>query len=247
MPADGAIVVERLVKDFGAVRAVDHASFVVPAGQVLVIVGPSGSGKSTVLRCLNRLEEPTSGRVWIDGAEVTASSQKRLNAIRAEVGMVFQQFNLFPHLTALANITLALRTVRRLPAAEAEALARAQLERVGIPEKAGSYPDQLSGGQQQRVAIARALAMSPKVMLFDEPTSALDPEMIKEVLDVMLELAREGMTMVVVTHEMGFARNAANAVLFMDEGRIVESGPPEVLFAAPAEARTKQFLRQILR
>jgi ABC-type polar amino acid transport system ATPase subunit len=246
-PAEGMIVVEGLVKDFGPIRAVDDASFVVPAGRVLVVIGPSGSGKSTVLRCLNRLEEPTAGHVWIDGAEVTGASQHRLNAIRAEVGMVFQQFNLFPHLTALQNITLAQRTVRRRSAAAAATVARAQLARVGIPEKADNYPDQLSGGQQQRVAIARALAMNPKVMLFDEPTSALDPEMIKEVLDVMLELAREGMTMVVVTHEMGFARKAADAVLFMDEGRVVESGPPQVLFNTPAETRTKLFLEQILR
>jgi polar amino acid transport system ATP-binding protein len=241
------IVVDGLVKDFGPLRAVDHVSFTVPEGTVQVLVGPSGSGKSTVLRCLNRLAEPSAGRIWIDGSEVTGAPTKQLTALRAEVGMVFQQFNLFPHLTALGNVVLAQRLVRKRSRAEAEAVARQQLERVGIPEKADSYPDQLSGGQQQRVAIARALAMDPAVMLFDEPTSALDPEMIKEVLDVMLDLAREGMTMIVVTHEMGFARNAANVVMFMDQGRIVESGPPAEIFTRAAEPRTRLFLDQILR
>jgi polar amino acid transport system ATP-binding protein len=240
------IVVDELVKDFDSLRAVDHVSFSVPSGSVQVLVGPSGCGKSTVLRCINRLEEPTAGQVWIDGAPITGAGQKQLNVLRADVGIVFQQFNLFPHLTVLGNIVLAQRVVRHRRADEAEAIAMAQLARVGIPEKAASYPDQLSGGQQQRVAIARALAMDPKVMLFDEPTSALDPEMIKEVLDVMLDLAREGMTMIVVTHEMGFARNAADVMMFMDRGRIVESAPTAQFFAQPVEERTRQFLDQIL-
>ena len=215
------------------------------AGKVVVIIGPSGSGKSTVLRCINHLETPTSGEIWVDGMALTHDS-KNINAVRAEVGMVFQQFNLFPHLTALENIMLAQRVVRHRSPAEAERVARAQLARVGIPEKAASFPGELSGGQQQRVAIARSLAMNPKIMLFDEPTSALDPEMISEVLDVMLDLAREGMTMVVVTHEMGFARNAASEIIFMDRGKIVEQQEPAAFFAHPAEERTRQFLSQIL-
>jgi len=240
------IVIRNLVKRFGHVEAVNGVSLTVPRGQVVVIIGPSGSGKSTVLRCINHLETPTSGEIWVDGMKLT-HNHKDINAIRAEVGMVFQQFNLFPHLTALENIMLAQKVVRRRDAREAERVARAQLERVGIPEKADVYPGQLSGGQQQRVAIARALAMNPKVMLFDEPTSALDPEMIKEVLDVMLELAREGMTMVVVTHEMGFARNAANQIVFMDKGLIVEQNTPQEFFDHPRESRTQAFLSQILR
>jgi len=243
-PAD-MIVIKNLYKWFGALCAVNDVNLTVPAGKVLVVIGPSGSGKSTVLRCINHLEVPTSGEIWVDGIKVTRSS-KNINAVRAEVGMVFQQFNLFPHLTALDNIVLAQRVVRKRPEEEAKRVALEQLERVGIPEKANQYPGQLSGGQQQRVAIARALAMNPKIMLFDEPTSALDPEMIKEVLDVMLELAKSGMTMVVVTHEMGFARNAADGVIFMDNGSIVESNTPDEFFSAPQEERSRLFLSQIL-
>ena len=240
------IVIRDLVKRFGHVEAVNGVSLTVARGQVVVIIGPSGSGKSTVLRCVNHLETPTSGEIWVDGMKLT-HNHKDINAIRAEVGMVFQQFNLFPHLSALENIMLAQKVVRRRDPREAERVARAQLARVGIPEKADAYPGQLSGGQQQRVAIARALAMNPKVMLFDEPTSALDPEMIKEVLDVMLELAKEGMTMVVVTHEMGFARNAANQIVFMDKGLIVEQSGPDQFFDQPRESRTRLFLSQVLR
>jgi len=240
------IVIRNLVKEFHGLRAVDNVSLTVARGKVTVIIGPSGSGKSTLLRCINHLEVPTSGDIWVDGIHLTHNA-KDINAVRAEVGMVFQQFNLFPHLTALQNVMLAQRVVRKRSEAEAREIAMQQLARVGIPEKANAYPSQLSGGQQQRVAIARALAMNPKIMLFDEPTSALDPEMIKEVLDVMLELARSGMTMVVVTHEMGFAKNAADEVVFMDHGRIVEQGPPETFFQQPREARTRAFLSQILR
>ena len=242
------ICVERLVKHFerGHVLAVDRVDLRVDTGEVVVIVGPSGSGKTTVLRCLNLLEEPTDGDVWIDGMHVNGRGTD-LNNVREEVGMVFQQFNLFPHLTALENVMIAQRKVRKRSKEEAERVAREQLEHVGIPEKADSHPRQLSGGQQQRVAIARSLAMNPKVMLFDEPTSALDPEMIKEVLDVMLALAGEGMTMVVVSHEMGFARAAANRVVFMDQGRIVEEGDPASMFANPRAERTRQFFDQILR
>ncbi len=240
------IVIRNLVKQFGQVDAVNGVSLQVEQGKVLVIIGPSGSGKSTVLRCINHLEVPTSGEIWVDGIRLT-HNHKDINAIRAEVGMVFQQFNLFPHLTALENIMLAQKVVRKRNRDESERVARRQLERVGIPEKADNYPDQLSGGQQQRVAIARALAMNPKVMLFDEPTSALDPEMIKEVLDVMQELAKEGMTMVVVTHEMGFARNAADEIIFMDKGLIVEQNSPQEFFSDPREERTRAFLNQILR
>jgi polar amino acid transport system ATP-binding protein len=239
------VVIRNLVKQFGAFRAVDGVSLTVKAGQVMVIIGPSGSGKSTVLRCINHLEAPTGGEIWVDGMRLRHDA-KNINAIRTEVGMVFQQFNLFPHLTALENIMLAQRVVRRRSRDEAERVARQQLERVGIPEKALAFPGQLSGGQQQRVAIARSLAMNPKVMLFDEPTSALDPEMIKEVLDVMLNLAREGMTMVVVTHEMGFARNSASDIIFMDRGKVVERGSPRDFFDHPAEERTRLFLSQIL-
>jgi polar amino acid transport system ATP-binding protein len=240
------IVIKNLVKEFHGLRAVDNVSLTVARGKVTVIIGPSGSGKSTLLRCINHLEVPTSGDIWVDGIHLTHNA-KDINAVRAEVGMVFQQFNLFPHLTALQNVMLAQCVVRKRSEAEAREIAMQQLTRVGIPEKANAYPSQLSGGQQQRVAIARALAMNPKIMLFDEPTSALDPEMIKEVLDVMLELAGSGMTMVVVTHEMGFARNAADEVVFMDRGRIIEQGPPEIFFQQPREARTRAFLSQILR
>lgn len=239
------IEIKKLVKQFGPLRAVDNVSLEVDHGRVLVIIGPSGSGKSTVLRCINHLETPTSGEIIVDGIPVTHNS-KNINAVRAEVGMVFQQFNLFPHLTALENIMLAQKIVRKRNPAEAQRVGLEQLERVGIPEKADAYPGQLSGGQQQRVAIARSLAMNPKIMLFDEPTSALDPEMIREVLDVMQDLARSGMTMVCVTHEMGFARNAANEIIFMDKGSIVEQGTPEQFFKAPREERTRLFLSQIL-
>jgi polar amino acid transport system ATP-binding protein len=239
------IIIKNLNKHFGHVKAVNNVSLEIQAGQVVVIIGPSGSGKSTVLRCINHLEVPTSGDIWIDGIHLSKKT-KDINAVRREVGMVFQQFNLFPHLTALQNITIAQTVVRKRKKDEAIEIARQQLKRVGIPEKANSYPGQLSGGQQQRVAIARALAMSPKIMLFDEPTSALDPEMIKEVLDVMLDLAKEGMTMVVVTHEMGFARNAASRVIFMDGGSVVEDTTPEELYTNPKHERTKMFLSKIL-
>ncbi len=244
-PSRDMVVIKNLVKRFGRLRAVDDVNLKVSHGQVLVIIGPSGSGKSTVLRCINHLETPTSGEIWVDGIHVS-HNHKDINAIRAEVGMVFQQFNLFPHLTALGNIMLAQKTVRKRDDDEARQMGMRQLERVGIPEKADEYPGQLSGGQQQRVAIARALAMNPKIMLFDEPTSALDPEMIKEVLEVMLALAQEGMTMVVVTHEMGFAKNAASEIMFMDHGKIVESNTPAEFFKAPKEERTRLFLSQIL-
>jgi len=239
------IVVEGLHKYFGKIEAVKAVDLIIGRGEVVVIVGPSGSGKSTVLRCMNHLEEPTNGRVFIDGVHLEDRATN-INAVRAEVGMVFQQFNLFPHLTALENVTIAQRLVRKRSKEEADRIGMEQLTRVGIPEKADAYPRQLSGGQQQRVAIARALAMRPKVMLFDEPTSALDPEMIKEVLDVMLDLAREGMTMVVVTHEMGFARAAADRVVFMDEGQIVEVAKPDELFTNPQHERTQAFLSKIL-
>ena len=245
MPERDIIVIKDLYKYFGDVKALNGVSLTVERGKVVVIIGPSGSGKSTLLRCINHLEVPTSGEIWIDG-EHLHGKHKDINAIRAEIGMVFQLFNLFPHLSVLENVTLAQRIVRKRSPEEAERIAMQQLERVGIPEKAHAYPSQLSGGQQQRVAIARALAMNPKIMLFDEPTSALDPEMIKEVLDVMLDLAREGMTMVVVTHEMGFARAAADEIIFMDEGVIVERATPEDLYNNPKEERTKLFLSQIL-
>ncbi|MBO6669208.1 MAG: amino acid ABC transporter ATP-binding protein [Parvibaculum sp.] len=214
-------------------------------GERIVIAGPSGSGKSTLIRCINRLEPHDEGRIVIDGIELT-EDLKRIDEVRREVGMVFQQFNLFPHMTVLENCTLAPIWVRKMPENEARDLAMNFLERVRIPEQAMKYPGQLSGGQQQRVAIARALCMNPKIMLFDEPTSALDPEMIKEVLDVMVELAQEGMTMLCVTHEMGFAREVANRVVFMDAGEIIEEAPPEEFFNSPKNARTKEFLAQIL-
>jgi ABC-type polar amino acid transport system ATPase subunit len=239
------VEIRDLHKQFGRTAAVQGVSLDVQRGEVVVIIGPSGSGKSTLLRCVNRLEVPNSGTIHIDGLELT-NNEQQINRIRADVGMVFQQFNLFPHKTALENITLGPIVVKGWDQERADVLAHELLLKVGIPEKAESYPDQLSGGQQQRVAIARALAMQPKVMLFDEPTSALDPEMIKEVLDVMLELAREGMTMLVVSHEMGFARAAARRIVFMDEGQIVEITTPEALFTAPKHERTKRFLSQIL-
>nr|WP_141508766.1 amino acid ABC transporter ATP-binding protein [Candidatus Chloroploca asiatica] len=239
------IRIENVSKFYGHFRALDQVSLDVQAGEVLMIVGPSGSGKSTLLRCINHLEVPDAGRIVVDGILVD-NDEKHINAVRAEVGMVFQRFELFPHLTVIENICLAQQKVRRRSRAESQTIARTLLEKVGIPEQAQKYPEQLSGGQQQRVAIARALAMQPKIMLFDEPTSALDPEMIKEVLDVMLALAHEGMTMVVVSHEMGFARNAAHRVAFMDQGRIVEQGPPDKIFSTPQHDRTQLFLSRIL-
>jgi general L-amino acid transport system ATP-binding protein len=239
------IVCEKVNKWFGDFHVLKDVSVQIYPQEVVVIIGPSGSGKSTFIRCINRLEEHQEGTIIVDGMEM-GRDIRNVAAIRREIGMVFQQFNLFPHLTALENITLAQRWVRRRPKEEAEARALQLLERVGIPEQANKYPLQLSGGQQQRVAIARALAMDPKIMLFDEPTSALDPEMIKEVLDVMKELARSGMTMLVVTHEMGFAREVADRVLFFDGGRIVETGTPEHFFTNPQHERTRLFLGQIL-
>ena len=239
------IVIDDLHKHFGKVKALNGVSLTVERGKVVVVIGPSGSGKSTMLRCINHLENPTHGNIWIEG-ELLTGDQKQLNSVRTEIGMVFQLFNLFPHLTALENVTLPQKVVRGRSKDEAHEIAMQQLNRVGIPEKADVFPGNLSGGQQQRVAIARALAMNPKIMLFDEPTSALDPEMIKEVLDVMLDLAKEGMTMVVVTHEMGFARSAADEILFMDEGLIVEHTTPHDLYNNPKEERTKLFLSQIL-
>jgi len=232
-------------KHFGHVHAVRGVSLDVHPAEVVVIIGPSGSGKSTLLRCINRLETADSGTIVVDGFPVTDPATD-INEVRAEVGMVFQLFNLFPHLTALGNVVLAQRVVRKRSREEAEAIAVEQLTKVGIPEKAHAYPGQLSGGQQQRVAIARALAMQPKIMMFDEPTSALDPEMIKEVLDVMLELASEGMTMVVVSHEMGFVKAAADRIVFMDEGEVIETTTPEGLFTAPKHERTRLFLSKIL-
>ena len=227
------------------VYAVDGVNSHIKPSEVVVVIGPSGSGKSTYLRCLNGLETLTSGQIIIDGVDLSAKKTD-LNLVRREVGMVFQQFNLFPHKSVLENIVLAQQVVRKRKREEAEEKARMLLQKVGIPEKEDEYPVRLSGGQQQRVAIARALAMDPKVMLFDEPTSALDPEMVGEVLEVMKQLAREGMTMVVVTHEMGFAREVADRVLFMDQGKLVEEGTPEHFFTSPQEERTKLFLRQVL-
>jgi ABC-type polar amino acid transport system ATPase subunit len=239
------IEVKNLHKWFGDLHAVDDVNLSVQQGKVVVIIGPSGSGKSTLLRCMNFLETPTSGEVWFMG-ERMSTDQKDLNRHRAEIGMVFQSFNLYAHLTVMENITLAQRVVKKTEKKEAEAVAMEQLRKVGISEKADKLPLQISGGQQQRAAIARALAMKPKLMLFDEPTSALDPEMIKEVLDVMMLLAKEGITMVIVTHEMGFARAAADEVIFMDFGRIVEKSTPDNLFNNPQSDRTKLFLSQIL-
>lgn len=242
---DPMVMACNVKKTFNGCEALNGIDLKVNKGETVVIIGPSGSGKSTFLRCINQLEQPTSGEIWIDGEKVTGD-QKQLNAIRSQVGMVFQHFNLYPHLTVLENITLAQRIVKKIPAKEAETNARKQLERVGILDKANAFPAQLSGGQQQRVAIARALAMNPKLMLFDEPTSALDPEMIREVLEVMLDLAKEGITMIVVTHEMGFARAAADQVVFMDKGTIIEQAAPDVFFSNPVQDRTRNFLSQIL-
>ncbi len=243
--ADDIIICRDVHKWFGDFHVLRGINMTVKRGEVVVIFGPSGSGKSTFIRTLNRLEDHQRGQIIIDGIELT-NDIRNIEAIRSEVGMVFQSFNLFPHLKVIDNITLAPIWVRKWPKEKAEKIALELLERVGIPEQAYKYPAQLSGGQQQRVAIARALAMQPKIMLFDEPTSALDPEMIKEVLDVMRELAESGMTMIVVTHEMGFAREVADRMYFFDEGKIVESGTPEEIFNNPKEERTKEFLSQIL-
>jgi len=245
LPNEPMIQIRDLHKRFDHIHAVRGVSLDVYPAEVVVIIGPSGSGKSTLLRCINRLETPDSGTVIVDGFPVT-DPRTDINKVRAEVGMVFQLFNLFPHLTALENVVLAQRVVRKRSKEEAEAMAMEQLTKVGIPEKAHAYPGQLSGGQQQRVAIARALAMQPKIMMFDEPTSALDPEMIKEVLDVMLELASEGMTMLVVSHEMGFVKAAAKRLVFIDEGQIIEETTPEQLFTNPQHERTRLFLSKIL-
>lgn len=238
------IHIENVQKHFGKVEALKGVSLDVGKGEVVVIIGPSGSGKSTLLRCINRLEEFDAGKIIVDGIPLETATN--INLVRTEVGMVFQQFNLFPHLSVLENITLAQRIIRKRSKSEAEEIALQLLHKVGIHEKANAYPNQLSGGQQQRVAIARALAMNPKIMLFDEPTSALDPEMIQEVLDVMMNLAKEGMTMVVVSHEMGFARAAANRAILMDGGQIIEEAAPDVLFSHPKEERTKLFLSKVL-
>jgi polar amino acid transport system ATP-binding protein len=238
------IHIENIHKYFGHVHALRGVSLDIYKGEVVVVIGPSGSGKSTLLRCINRLEEFDKGQIVVDN--ITLDSAENINAVRTEVGMVFQQFNLFPHLSVLENVTLAQTVVRKRDSKEAKKIGMQLLEKVGIPDKAYAYPLQLSGGQQQRVAIARALAMNPKIMLFDEPTSALDPEMIQEVLDVMLTLAKEGMTMVVVSHEMGFARAAANRAILMDEGMIIEEAPPDVLFSNPTHERTKLFLSKVL-
>lgn len=232
-------------KNFGTIEALRGIDLDVKKGEVILIIGPSGSGKSTLLRSINRLEHLDSGKITVDGKSVT-DAKADIRLIREEAGMVFQSFNLFPHLDCLGNIILSPMSVKKMTKAEAVKNGMKLLEKVGLKEKVHAYPDQLSGGQQQRIAIARSLAMNPKVMLFDEPTSALDPEMIKEVLDVMTDLAREGMTMLVVSHEMGFARAAANRVIFMDQGQIIESAPPEEFFTNPREERTKRFLEHIL-
>lgn len=243
--SDAIIEIRNMNKWYGEFHVLKDINIEVKEREVLVVIGPSGSGKSTLIRCINRLEVHQQGDIVVDSIELT-NDVRNISAIRRETGMVFQSFNLFPHITVLENITLAQQHVRRRPKAEAEELARSLLDRVGIPDQADKYPGQLSGGQQQRVAIARALAMQPKIMLFDEPTSALDPEMIKEVLDVMKELATSGMTMIVVTHEMGFAREVADRVIFMDAGHVVEVGTPDHFFENPQHERTKLFLSQIL-
>jgi polar amino acid transport system ATP-binding protein len=242
---DNIIEIQHVYKSFKHVEAVVDVSLNVWRREVLFIFGPSGGGKSTLLRCINQLEKVDQGEIIVDGVRVTDPNVD-LDALRADVGMVFQLFNLFPHLTALQNITLAQEKVRKRPREEATEIALQLLRRVGLPEKAHAYPQQLSGGQKQRIAIARALAMNPKIMLFDEPTSALDPEMIKEVLDVMLDLAHEGMTMVVVSHEMGFARAAADRMVLLEGGRVIEDGTPEEIFSSPKEERTKEFLSHVL-
>ncbi len=243
---DDIIQIDNVFKSFGKIKALQGVSTTVKRGEVLVIIGPSGSGKSTLLRCINMLEHPDSGNIIVDGISVMHKDTD-INVVREEVGIVFQQFNLFPHLTVIENIMLAQRIVRKRKREEARQIAEQQLKYVGIPEKAEAFPHELSGGQQQRVAIARALAMNPKIMLFDEPTSALDPEMIKEVLDVMVALAKAGMTMVVVSHEMGFVRAAAHRIVFMDQGRIIEEGTPEEFFNNPREERTRALSKILTR
>jgi ABC-type polar amino acid transport system ATPase subunit len=244
-PAAPVIEMTGVSKWYGETQVLDNIDLAVAAGERVVICGPSGSGKSTLIRCINRLEEHRDGRIVVNGVELDHST-RNVDMVRRDVGMVFQQFNLFPHLTVLQNLTIAPIKIRGVPKAEAEATARALLSRVRIPEQADKYPSQLSGGQQQRVAIARALCMKPKIMLFDEPTSALDPEMIQEVLDVIVGLARDGMTMICVTHEMGFARTVADRVVFMDAGRIVEESPPESFFSNPKSERARAFLKQVV-
>ena len=245
-PATGrAIEVRNLHKYFGRNEVLKGIDFHVDTGQVVCVIGPSGSGKSTLLRCVNRLEEPTSGEILVDGIDV-CDEETDLDQVRSRIGMVFQQFNLFPHMTVMENLTIAQRKVRKRPRAEAERIARHNLEKVGLADKDDAYPAHLSGGQQQRVAIARALSMDPDMMLFDEPTSALDPELVGDVLDVMRQLAQEGMTMMVVTHEMGFAREVGDKLVFMDGGVIVEEGTPRDVLANPQHERTQQFLSKVL-
>jgi ABC-type polar amino acid transport system ATPase subunit len=239
------VEIQDLHKYFGHLEVLKGINMRIRKGEVMCLLGPSGGGKSTLLRCVNRLEEPTNGKIFLDGEQITLP-KANLNRIRSEIGMVFQHFNLFRHLTALQNCTLALMKVKKMPKGEADELAMAMLTRVGLSEKANAKPHELSGGQQQRVAIARALSMNPKLMLFDEPTSALDPELIGEVLDVMLDLAKSGMTMIVVTHEMGFARKATDRMCMLDQGIIIEEGPPEQIFRHPSHPRTKEFLSKIL-
>jgi polar amino acid transport system ATP-binding protein len=246
MSTEPIIHMEKVGKWFGQFQVLTDVDLDVRAGERIVICGPSGSGKSTLIRCINHLEKVQQGRIVVDGIELTSHHRKDIDAVRREVGMVFQSFNLFPHLTVLQNCTLAPMNTRGAGKAEAEATAMKYLERVRIPDQAKKYPSQLSGGQQQRVAIARALCMNPKIMLFDEPTSALDPEMVKEVLDTMIGLAEDGMTMLCVTHEMGFARSVADRVIFMADGRIIEQAPPQQFFSAPEHPKLKAFLGQIL-
>ena len=243
--SDAAIEVRSLHKSFGTLEVLKGIDFHVDRGEVVCVIGPSGSGKSTLLRCINLLETPTSGKIWVSGQDLT-DPDVDIDAVRRSIGMVFQQFNLFPHLSVLENLTIAQRRVLRRGRSEAEAVARANLERVGLADKMTAYPAQLSGGQQQRAAIARSLAMGPELMLFDEPTSALDPELVGDVLEVMRALAAEGMTMMVVTHEMSFAREVADRVVFMDDGIIVEEGRPEAVLGAPQHARTRDFLARVL-
>jgi len=242
---DAAIEVRSLHKSFGALEVLKGIDFHVDRGEVVCVIGPSGSGKSTLLRCINLLEMPTSGKIWVSGLDLT-DPDVDIDAVRRRIGMVFQQFNLFPHLSVLENLTIAQRRVLRRGKAEAQSVARANLERVGLADKATAYPAQLSGGQQQRAAIARSLSMGPELMMFDEPTSALDPELVGDVLEVMRSLVAEGMTMMVVTHEMAFAREVADRVVFMDEGVVVEEGPPDAVLGAPEHPRTKDFLARVL-
>ncbi len=239
------VILDHVCKSYGVYKALTDVNLAVGRGEKIIVCGPSGSGKSTMIRCINRIEHHDSGRIVIDGAELN-DRMKNIDVVRRQIGMVFQSFNLFPHLTILDNCTLAPVHTKGVAKAEARELAMHYLERVRIPEQASKYPNQLSGGQQQRVAIARALCMKPKIMLFDEPTSALDPEMVKEVLDTMVNLARDGMTMICVTHEMGFARQVADRVVFMDGGEVIEEGPPDVFFGAPRTPRAQEFLKQIL-